>query len=127
MPTRSSATHTVPFESILMPYGFDGVSFGVTRSTFSVAMFRRPTRFDPCDVNQMWPFPSNTIVCGSLASPVMITLMAPVAGSSRPMRPLRLPAYQTMPFSSTMSVWGLVPSSISYRFCVPAAGSRLAM
>ena len=89
------------------------MSYGVTRSTFSVAMFRRPTRFDPCDVNQMWPLPSNTIVCGSFASPVMITLIAPVAGSSRPIRPFRLPAYQTMPFSSTMSVWGFVPSSIS--------------
>jgi len=62
MPTRSSATHTVPFESMTIPYGFEGVSFGVTRSTFSVAMFKRPTRFDPCEVNQMWPLPSNTIV-----------------------------------------------------------------
>ena len=104
MPTRSNATQMVPFESILMPYGFEGVSFGVTRSTFSVAMFNRPTRFDPCEVNQMWPFPSNTMVCGSFASPVIITFMAPVAGSSRPMRPFRLPAYHTVPFSSTMSV-----------------------
>ena len=34
MPTRSSATQTVPFESITMPYGFDGVSFGVIEVHF---------------------------------------------------------------------------------------------
>ena len=93
----------MPFESILMPW-VRGCVVRRHEIHFSVAMFNRPTRFDPCEVNQMWPFPSNTMVCGSFASPVMITFMAPVAGSSRPMRPFRLPAYHTVPFSSTMSV-----------------------
>ena len=120
---RSSAMYGAPL-CITMPYGFDGVSFGTTRSTFSVVMLRRPTRFEPCDVNQMLPLPSNTIVCGSLASPVMMVLMAPVAGSSLPMRPLRLPAYHTVPCASTINVCGLVPASISKRFCWPDLGSR---
>ena len=70
-------------------------------------------RFDCCEVNQMWPLPSNTIVCGSRASPVMKVFTSPVFGSSLPMRPLRLPAYQTKPSGSTIRLCGLVSSSIS--------------
>src|SRR5690606_3857191 len=61
-PARSSATQGLPSPSSTMPYGFDGVSFGVTSATSDEAMSSRPTRFDPCDVNQMWPSPSSTIV-----------------------------------------------------------------
>src|SRR2546422_1378024 len=56
-----------------------------------------PTTLPACAENQMSPFLSNTMVCGSrtAGSGIGYFLMLPSRGSSRPMKPARFPENQT--------------------------------
>ena len=92
-----------------------------------MAVSIRPTMFAPCSVKTMSD-PSQISVWGSRASGSGISyrVISPVSGSSRPMCRSRFPAYQTVPFSATIRLWGPAPSGRSYRVNSPVSGSRYA-
>ena len=85
-----------------------------------------PTTLPACAENQMSPFLSNTMVCGSrtAGSGIGYFLMLPSRGSSRPMKPARLPEDQTMPDLSTMRLCGPVLGSRSNFLNSPVSGTR---
>src|SRR5882724_2471133 len=119
-----------PLESRTIPYGrfvfrrLPGWIGGFTMRNLPVATSRKPIAFDACAVNQMLPFLSNTIVCGSFTvlSGTLNRVISPDFGSIRPSDPFWLPVYQTLPFESTRQLCGCVPGSSSYFRNCPVFG-----
>src|SRR5262249_31235203 len=121
------ATHRLPSELTLIPYGVEYGSATVTRLTSPVAAIEPPTLIPSFKVNQRVPFLSKTAVCGSRAagSGILYSVILPVRGSSLPIVPLLFPVYQMLPCSSGVTVWGLAFSGKEYSETSPVFGFSL--
>src|SRR5919109_1705207 len=118
------ATHRLPSELTLIPYGREFGRDTVTSLISPVAGIKRPTMLLTCNVNHRVPFLSKTAVCGSRAagSGILYSVIFPVRGSSLPIVPLLFPVYQMLPCWSGVTVWGLAFSGKEYSHTSPVWG-----
>src|SRR5437879_2202558 len=104
----NSTNHGRPEGSSARPYGRLLGLLILTRRAVPVATVNFPTKLPPCTVNQMSPWRSQIMVCGSHAAEsgrenflILLSL-----GSSRPIWVDAFPEYHTLPVAARVGLCG---------------------